>query len=96
LGKLEGRTKVFTLAEVSKLGRRKNGVKPTQRQKKPRPQRESPEMRLRKAVPRKSAKKPGKVERKPLMKERRSFWAFLGIGRGQKTKVSLMHATVKK
>jgi hypothetical protein len=95
LGKLEGRTKVFTLAEAKKLGGLKSTSATKKRRKKPTTRRPSA-ARPKKAMPAKGTAESSKTERKQSVKEWRSFWAFLGIGRRPKAKVSLMHASVKK
>jgi len=90
LGKLEGRSKVFTLAEAKKLGGLKDGSKKVKRAKRPaaaRPKaRRSPKREARVAV----RKEPPKAEAKLPSNEKKSFWSFLGIGGKPKTKVSLM------
>ena len=90
LGKLEGRSKVFTLAEAKKLGGLKDGSKKAKRAKRPaaaRPKtRPSPKRDARVTV----QKEPAKTEAKLPSNEKKSFWSFLGIGGKPKTKVSLM------
>jgi hypothetical protein len=95
LGKLEGRTKVFTLAEAKKLGGLKSASATRQKRKKPTTRRPITP-RPRKAVPSKGAVESPKTEQKQSAKERRSFWAFLGIGRKPNARVSLMEARAKK
>jgi hypothetical protein len=95
LGKLEGRTKVFTLAEAKKLGVLKSTSATKQKRKKPATRRPIT-ARQRKPTPSKGAKESSKTEQKQSAKERRSFWGFLGIGRKPKTKGGLMQASIKK
>lgn len=95
LGKLEGRTKFFTLAEAKKLGGLKSASVEKQKGKKPATKR-AKTVRPRKAIAAKAAVESPKTEQKQFVKERRSFWSFLGIGRKPKAKVSLMQASVKK
>ncbi|MGA2379945.1 MAG: hypothetical protein ABSG85_11625 [Spirochaetia bacterium] len=95
MGNLEGRTKVFTLAEAKKLGGLKSATATTRPRKKPSTKRFA-KVRPRKAVPAKIAKESSKTEQKQPVKERRSFWSFLGIGRKPKARVGIMQASVKK
>ena len=95
LGKLEGRTKVFTLAEAKKLGGLKGASATRQRRKKPATRRRSAAS-PKKAIPAKGATKSPKADQEQSIKKRRSFWAFLGIGGKPKSKVSLMQASVRK
>ena len=95
LGKLEGRTKVFTLAEAKKLGGLRSASVAKKERNKP-TAKKAARVCPRKAVPAKVAGAPPKTDQKQPLKERRSFWALLGIGRRSKAKVNLMQASVKK
>ena len=82
LGKQEGRQKVFTLAEAKKLGGSKEGSNKGKKTKKSTTtKRNRKKLRPKKptlAVVRNEAQK---VELEPPVKEKRSFWAILGLGR---------------
>jgi hypothetical protein len=95
LGKLEGRTKVFTLAEARKLGGPRSASAAKKERKKP-TAKKAARVRPRKAVPAKVVGEPPKTDQKQPLKERRSFWAFLGIGRKPRAKVSIMQASIKE
>ncbi|MGD0728343.1 MAG: hypothetical protein ABSB63_22775 [Spirochaetia bacterium] len=112
LGKQEGGKKVFTMAEVKKLeGQKKaprkakkaaksaRAAKPAATRKPASAKRAS---RAPKPVVQKAVKKPvqkkeePKAEAKAPAVEKRPFWGFLGIGRKQKTKVSIMELQGRK
>ena len=95
LGKREGRTKVFTLAEAKKLGGLKSASAAKRERKKP-TTKKAARVRPREIVPAKVVGEPPKTDQKQPIKERRPFWAFLGIGKKPSTKVSIMQASVKK
>ena len=95
LGKLEGRTKVFTLTEAKKLGGLKSASATKRKRKKPTTRRPIT-ARPKKAIRAKDPIESPKTGQKQSVKEQRSFWAFLGIGRKPKNKVSLMQAGIKK
>ena len=96
LGKQEGRQRVFTLAEAKKLGGSKEGSNKRKKTKK-----STTTKRNRKARPKKPTlavvrNEAQKVELEPPVKEKRSFWAILGVGRKPKAKISLMEVKGKK
>jgi len=96
LGKLEGRSKVFTLAEAKKIGGLKDDWKAKSARKKLPAVKKAARARPKKNVPAASSKEPTKVEQKAPMEKRQSFWALLGIGKKPRAKVSLMQTTMKK
>lgn len=102
LGKIEGGKKVFTMAEVKKLKGQKAGPRKTKKSAKPAATRKPAAVkrapRASKPVVQKAVQKreEAKVEAKAPAVEKRPFWGFLGIGRKQKTKVSIMDLQGKK
>lgn len=102
LGRKEGGRKIFTLAEVKKLGGQKHAPGKGKKTKKPAAKRRTtapkaakPVAAARKAPAAKKAhvvvkKEEVKVQAKPPVVEKRPFWGFLGLGRKPKAKVSLM------
>ena len=96
LGKLEGRSKVFTLAEAKKIGGLKDVWKAKSARKKLPAVKKAAGARPKKDVPAVSSREPAKVEQKASMKNRQSFWTFLGIGKKPRAKVSLMQTATKR
>jgi hypothetical protein len=104
LGRKEGGRKIFTLAEVKKLGGRKDAPGKGKKTKKPAAKRRRTVPKAAKSVaaarrapavkraPVVVKKEEVKVQAKAPVVEKRPFWGFLGLGRKPKAKVSLMEA----
>lgn len=91
IGKIEGRAKVFTLAEAKKLGGLKDGFRKT----KPKAAPKKAKTAVKRTTPAKVSLAPANATPRPPAIEKRSFWSFLGIGRKPKEKVSLMEVRAK-
>jgi len=96
LGKLEGRTRVFTLAEAKKLGGLASGSQGRRGRKKSATTKRAARTKENKQTQPARTKDLPAAERKRPWKESRSFWTFLGFGRKPKAKVGLMQAGIKK
>jgi hypothetical protein len=96
LGRKEGGKKVFTMAEVKKIGGVKDGPRKTKKTGRPAARKRVSASPASATAP--AAKKNQQVRtaaRVPVV-EKRPFWSFLGIGKKPKAKVSLMELDGKK
>ena len=96
LGKVEGRQKVFTLAEAKKLAAVKDGSKKGKKAIKSSTAKRKTRALRGKSTPSAVREEPQTVALKPPVKEKHSFWTLLGIGKEPKAKISLMETRSKK
>jgi hypothetical protein len=96
LGKRDGKSKVFTVAEAKEIGGPKNGRRTKQGKRRITSTKKATSARPSRHLSDRKAEVATKVVQERPTEKRRSFWAFLGIGRKPKKKVGIKEASVKK